>query len=453
MRRVLRRNKATLSNVGRGGHVTTTAGPVDVDVLALGEVLVGILGLDAEGVGTEVVTLGLQQVGREVLGAVAVVEAEGSAEGRERDTPEGRLADNVSPAGLSVVDGLVEEVVEQEVLEVGVVAVSVGNVLEEDGADDAATTPHEGNGGLVQLPAVLLSGLLDEHEALSVGDDLRGVEGLFQVIDESLLVTFELGSGATEDGASTGTVVLESTQAAGEDSLANESDGHAKVKGVDGGPLAGTLLAGLVKDLLDERSAVVVVVVEDVTGDFDQEGVKDTSVPLGEDIANLRGGETETALEEVIGLTDQLHVTVLDTVVDHLDEVAGTLVTDPVTAGFAIVTLGGDALKDVLNVRPGGLVTTGHKRGAVAGTFLTTRDTATNEADALLGQGLGTAVAVGEVGVTTVDDDVVLLEVRQESLDELVNGLTSHDQEHDTAGALELGAELLNGVSTNDGLA
>lgn len=453
MRRVLRRNKATLSNVGRGGHVTTTAGPVDVDVLALGVVLVGVLGLDAEGVGTEVVTLGLQQVGREVLGAVAVVEAEGSAEGRERDTPEGGLANNVSPAALSVVDGLVEEVVEQEVLEVGVVAVSVGDVLEEDGADDAATTPHEGNGGLVQLPAVLLGSLLDEHEALGVGDDLRGVEGLLQVIDESLLVTFELGSGATKDGAGTGTVVLESTQAAGEDSLANEGDGHAEVKGVDGGPLAGTLLAGLVKDLLDERSSVVVVVVEDVTGDFDQEGVKDTSVPLAEDITNLLGGEAETALEEVIGLTNQLHVTVLDTVVDHLDEVAGTLVTDPVTAGLAVVTLGGDALEDVLDVRPGGLVTTGHERGTVTGTLLTTRDSAANEADALLGQVLGTAVAVGEVGVTTVDDDVTLLEVRQESLDELVNGLTSHDQKHDTAGALELGAELLNGVSTNDGLA
>lgn len=453
MRRVLRKNKATLSNVGRGGHVTTTAGPVDVNVLALGVVLVGVLGLDAEGVGTEVVTLSLQQVGREVLGAVAVVEAEGSAEGRERDTPESRLADNISPAALSVVNGLVEEVVEQKVLEVGVVAVSVGDVLEEDGADDAATTPHEGNGGLVQLPAVLLSGLLDEHEALGVGDDLRGVEGLLQVIDESLLVTFKLGSGATQDGAGPGTVVLESTQAAGKDSLANEGDRHAEVKRIDGGPLAGTLLASLVKDLLDERSAVVVVVVEDVTGDFDQEGVKDTSVPLGENIANLLGGETKTALEEVIGLTDQLHVTVLDTIVDHLDEVAGTLVTDPVTAGLAVVTLGGDALEDLLDVRPGRLVTTRHERGAVTGTLLTTRDTAANEVDALLGQVLGTAVAVGEVGVTTVDDDVTLLEVRQESLDELVNGLTSHDQEHDTAGALEFGAELLNGVSTNDGLA
>ena len=58
-----------LSSVRRSRDVTTTAGPVDVDVLALRVGLAGELRLDAEGVGTEVVTLGLQDVGREVLGA------------------------------------------------------------------------------------------------------------------------------------------------------------------------------------------------------------------------------------------------------------------------------------------------------------------------------------------------------------------------------------------------
>lgn len=53
------RKTPNLSNVGRGRHVTTAAGPVDVDVLVHGEVLAGVLGLDTEGVRTEVVTLGL----------------------------------------------------------------------------------------------------------------------------------------------------------------------------------------------------------------------------------------------------------------------------------------------------------------------------------------------------------------------------------------------------------
>lgn len=130
---------------------------MDVSVLLV--LLAGILGLDAESVGTEVVTLGLEQVGGEVLGAVAVEPRQGGGEGRGGDTEEGGLADNLAPAGLGLVDGLVEEVVEEKVLQVGLLAVGRGDVLEEDGADDAATTPHEGDGGLVELPVVLLGGL------------------------------------------------------------------------------------------------------------------------------------------------------------------------------------------------------------------------------------------------------------------------------------------------------
>ena len=155
-----------LSNVGRGRHVTTTTGPVDVNVLVDGEVVAGVLGLDAEGVGTEVVTLGLEHVGGEVLGAVTVVEGQSGAEGGSGDTPEGTLGDNVAPAVLGGVDSVVEEVVEEEVLEVGVAAVGLGDVLEEDRADDAATTPHEGDLGLLELPAVLLGSLRESVSRL-----------------------------------------------------------------------------------------------------------------------------------------------------------------------------------------------------------------------------------------------------------------------------------------------
>ena len=46
-------------------------------------------------------------------------------------------------------------------------------------------------------------------------------------------------------------------------------------------------------------------------------------------------------------LAYQLHVTILDTIVDHLDIVASTLVTDPLAAGLSI-RLGGNRLEYVL---------------------------------------------------------------------------------------------------------
>jgi hypothetical protein len=151
-------------------------------------------------------------------------------------------------------------------------------------------------------------------------------------------------------------------------------------------------------------------------------------------------------------LGDELHVTVLDTIVDHLDIVASTLVTNPVTARLAI-RLGSDGLEDVLDVWPGLLVTTGHDGRTITGTFFTTRDTSTNESNALLAQVLSTAVGVRVVGVAAIDDDVARVAVRQELLDEVIHSRTSHDEQHHTTRTLELGTELLDGVSTDDGLA
>jgi hypothetical protein len=151
-------------------------------------------------------------------------------------------------------------------------------------------------------------------------------------------------------------------------------------------------------------------------------------------------------------LRDELHVTVLNTVVNHLDVVASTVVTDPLAAGLA-VRLGGDVLEDLLDVRPGLLVTTGHDGGTVAGTLLTARDTRTDEADTLGLEVLSAAVGVGVVGVATVNDDVALLKtVLEEELNEVIDGLAGHDEEHHAAGSLELGDELLDAVCANNAL-
>ena len=113
---------------------------------------------------------------------------------------------------------LVKEVIKQQVLEVRVGSVRLCDILEEDGADDAATAPHERDLGLVEFPGVLLGRVLDEHEALRVRDDLGGVQRLLQVVDELLLVAAEGGHGwALEDLGGACALGLEGGEAAGED--------------------------------------------------------------------------------------------------------------------------------------------------------------------------------------------------------------------------------------------
>jgi len=94
-----------LSVIGRGRHVATASGPVDVNVFASLELGVLFSGEDTEGVGTEVVTLSLEDIGRNDLAPVTVQEGKSCREGRGGNTPENGLSDDAPPTWLSLVDG------------------------------------------------------------------------------------------------------------------------------------------------------------------------------------------------------------------------------------------------------------------------------------------------------------------------------------------------------------
>lgn len=79
-------------------------------------------------------------------------------------------------------------------------------------ANDTTSTPHEGNATIIQLPAKLLGSLAQQHEALRVGDNLAGVKGLSDVLDEFLMVTSELAvAGSLQVLAGVYTLVLHDT--------------------------------------------------------------------------------------------------------------------------------------------------------------------------------------------------------------------------------------------------
>jgi hypothetical protein len=58
--------------VSRSTYITTTPSPVNVNVRAFLILSIRELRLDLEGVSAEVITLSLEEVGREILGAVTV---------------------------------------------------------------------------------------------------------------------------------------------------------------------------------------------------------------------------------------------------------------------------------------------------------------------------------------------------------------------------------------------
>ena len=99
--------------------------------------------------------MSLEEVSGDNLAPVTIEEGKSSGESGGGDTPEDGLGDDATPAGLCLVDGLVEEVVEEQRLKVLRLLVGRGDVTEEDRLDDATTTPHLSNAGVVEVPAKL----------------------------------------------------------------------------------------------------------------------------------------------------------------------------------------------------------------------------------------------------------------------------------------------------------
>ena len=107
-------------------------------------------------------------------------------------------------------------------------------------------------------------------------------------------------------------------------------------------------------------------------------------------------------------------------------------------------------MEDLLDSRPCSGGSTGHDGRSVASTFLTTGNTGTDKEQALGLELVSSADRVGVVRVSTVNDDVALLEVGLELADEVVYGLTGLDEEDDSPWGLELGAQLLDGVGADN---
>ena len=103
-----------------------------MNVLVEGQLLGLLSGDDSESVGTEVVSLGLDQRSGQLLGSVTVEEGQCGGEGRNGNTPQSGLGDDSPPSGLSLLDGVLEEVIEQERLELRVLLECLGDVGQED---------------------------------------------------------------------------------------------------------------------------------------------------------------------------------------------------------------------------------------------------------------------------------------------------------------------------------
>ena len=235
----------------------------------------------------------------------------------------------------------------------------------------------------------------------------------------------------------------------GEDRLGDGRHGDTELQGDLDRPATGALLLRPVEDALHQRgSGRGVDLVEHLGGDLDEERVEVALVPRAEHVGALAGREAGRR-EDVVGLGDELHVGVLDAVVDHLHEVTGAVRTHPRAARLT-VDVGGDRLEQRPEGRIRLLRAARHDRRTLERADLTPGDPAPHEVDAVLAQRLLAAAGVLEVGVAAVDDDVALLEERDQLVDDRVGGVARLDHDDDPARLLQRGDELLRGAARHE---
>ena len=156
------------------------------------------------GVRAEEVTLGLQQIGRQALGTVAVIECQSCREGRRGNPISDAVNDGAAPGALILVQDAFEEIIKQKVGEVRILLVSHFDFAEKAAAlADLRNGRFHLIGHLQSNKAQLASRLFQVIQTVDSEKLLNRLDRTAQEQGRSIEVLFEikLSSEASKTGA------------------------------------------------------------------------------------------------------------------------------------------------------------------------------------------------------------------------------------------------------------
>ncbi len=224
---------------------------------------------------------------------------------------------------------------------------------------------------------------------------------------------------------------------------------HSQIQGDLGRPLARSLLARFVQDQVHQGLfRLVIGDRENFGGELDQERIQDALVPFVENVGQLGGGQPQHLTQNVVGLRDELHIAVFDSIVNHLHEMTGSVGAAMGHAGTR-VGLGRDGLENRLHKLISLLTAAGHDGGAKTSAFLAPRDAGAEEVKTFLGQLGLAALGVFEPRIAAVDDDVALGQKGLEDFNGVIHRVAGLHHQHDAAGGLERINEIFQGMGAD----
>ncbi len=198
------------------------------------------------------------------------------------------------------------------------------------------------------------------------------------------------------------------------------------------GPLTGTLVCCFIKNDINEVFTLFILLGEDIFGNVDQVAAQLAFVPFGEGLRQLFIGERQTAFQHRIGFGNQLHVAILDAVMNHLHIMASAISTDIGDTRLTVFSNRGNLLQNRSNKFIGFFLATRHDGRPFQSSLFTTGNTCTDKVKTFGRQFTVTTDGVLEEGVAAINDDVAFIEVRLKGIDGAVGASPSLHHQQDT---------------------
>ncbi|GCP78324.1 hypothetical protein BvCmsHHP019_00100 [Escherichia coli] len=206
--------------------------------------------------------------------------------------------------------------------------------------------------------------------------------------------------------------------------LGNQRQRFAEIQRTLAGPFTGTFVSRFIQNHINQVVTLFIFFGEDIFGDVDQVAAQFTVIPLGKGLRQFFVGKIQATFKQRIGFSNQLHITVFDTVVNHLHIVACAIGTNIGNARFAIFSNGGDFGQDRRNQFIGFFLPTRHNRRTFQRSFFTAGNTGTNEVKAFGRKLTVTTDGILEEGITTINNDVTFIEVWLKGINSSIRACT-----------------------------
>mmetsp|Transcript_27433 Transcript_27433/g.54877 ORF Transcript_27433/g.54877 Transcript_27433/m.54877 type:complete len:468 (-) Transcript_27433:156-1559(-) len=402
------------------------------------------------------VPLCLSQIRRQPLPPIRIKVIQTPTQRRRRHSIPHRHGHDSPPSSRPLVQLPGHDGIENEIGQILIPGQRILNLLKNLSSNDASSLPHAGAFREIDVPVHIVRAGFDDPEALGVGADFGTVECRAKIVEELAFVDGDFGGGdvgSLEDCRGFDSFVFASGDVACVEGGGHSGSRDASFGGFLDGPAACAFHSGFVQDVVDDVSLsgdLVILLCQDLGSDLDQITLQFRGIPVVKDLRHLLVRNLEHGLHNIVNFTNQLHISVFNSIVNHLDVISRPHRTQISGTGPVIDlrrALGNDRLDQIIRLlRPAG-----HETRSVPRPLLSSRNAHADEVDPLGFQLLGPAKSVVKPFVPTVDDDVPRFQILTQGGDGIVDGFPRHDEDDDFTRLGELLAKLFGGGGAGDG--